>query len=137
MDSHNIRFARIVDFGVCGFSILITGCGGQGIDHPDSIAVKRKFSLSFEPPKKIFIIRDGVKVLGFESKNDTEEKNDVSVHKTDVVVHKTDVAVHKTDVAVHKTDMAVHKNQFTVMKTVLFSSQNSVHMVHKNHRPPP
>ena len=27
-------------------SSLITGCGGQGIDHPDSIAVKRKFSLS-------------------------------------------------------------------------------------------
>ena len=27
-------------------SILITSCGRQGIDHPDSIAVKRKFSLS-------------------------------------------------------------------------------------------
>ena len=44
--SHNIQFTRIVDFCVYGFSILITSCGGQGIDHPDSIPVKRKFSLS-------------------------------------------------------------------------------------------
>ena len=29
-----------------GFSLLITSCDGQGIDHPDSVAVKRKFSLS-------------------------------------------------------------------------------------------
>ena len=29
-----------------GFSLLITSCCRQGIDHPEAIAVKRKFSLS-------------------------------------------------------------------------------------------
>ena len=33
-----------------GFSLLITSCDGQGIDHPDSVAVKRKFSLSEPAP---------------------------------------------------------------------------------------
>ena len=32
-----------------GFSLLITSCCRQGIDHPEAIAVKRKFSLSVGP----------------------------------------------------------------------------------------
>ena len=46
IDSHNIQFTQIVDFWLFTDSILINSCGRQGIVHPYSIPVKRKFSLS-------------------------------------------------------------------------------------------